>query len=214
VLPHPRFLLYAAAPPPYARTGFRGAWSGVLVFVALLVVGALLLISTGFLLSGQILLLTVSICLTPTVAYWSTKRIGRVGHVIFETILFMIILLAFGFWFFRTSVFGFWIGYVLILILLLEVGSNSIEWYKNATLKRLSGNISLRSDFKIVEKMFRSELIRYVSVPVGLIGGTIIALVRHEPPQATIVLCFQLVFDLASVTLLCLRRAKIYQCLC
>lgn len=160
--------------------------------------------TTRFLFAGQMILLTIAVCLTPTIAHLVTQQRGRVARVIVETLLFVALLLGFGWWMFGFGAFGFWIAYAVVLILLLEVGSHLIEQYKIAILKRLSRNVSLKglqNNAKAIERMFHRELILYISVPLGLIAGTTVGLVRGHTAQTVIVFCLQLVLLLASLVL-------------
>ncbi|GEM_PF-2822908 len=158
---------------------------------------------TQMLLAGQMSLLTVSICLTPTIVRKLTQHRGRVSRVLFETTLFSSILIGFSLWIFGASGLGSWTVYVLGVLLVLEAGSNIIERYMVRTLNRIShvaAYRSLRNDAQTVQKMFRNELILYISVPVGLVAGTIIGLVNNWTTQATVLLSIQIVLLLASIT--------------
>src|SRR5947199_1201481 len=76
--------------------------------------------------ASQMTLLTVALCLTPSIAHWLTKRGRRVARIVVESFLFTIVSLSFGLWLFGTSIFGVWIAYAVVLVLLLEVGSNIV----------------------------------------------------------------------------------------
>lgn len=195
-----------AAPPPIV---LRRWWLYALLLVGVLASASLLLFwwrsSAGLLLASQMTLLTVTVCFTPTIAHHLTKRRGRVARVILETLLFAALLLGFGFWLLGNAAFGVWIVYATVLILLLEVGSHFVEYYKVITLKRLVKSVSFRNmqgDTETFEKMFRSELTLYISVPIGLVVGTAIGLVRNQTPETILALCLQIVLLLASLVLL------------
>lgn len=154
---------------------------------------------------GQMTLLTITICLTPTISYYLTKRRGRVARVVVETLLFAVLLFSFGFWLFGSAVFGIWIAYAMVLILLLEIGGHFVNYQKIGTLQRLTKSVSFKgvqSAAETFEKMFHSELTLYISVPIGLIVGTIIGLVRNQTLETTLALCLQIVLLLASLVLL------------
>lgn len=161
--------------------------------------------AAAFLFVSQVTLLTITVCLTPTISYYLTKRRGRVARVVVETLLFAVLLFSFGFWFFGSAIFGIWIVYAIVLILLLEIGSHFVDYQKIGTLQRLTKNVSfkgMQSAAETFEKMFHSELTLYISLPIGLIVGTVIGLVRNQTLEATLALCFQIVLLLASLVLL------------
>jgi hypothetical protein len=161
--------------------------------------------SAALLFASQMALLTVAVCLTPTIAYHLTKRWGRLARVVLETTLFMALLLGFGVWLFGVSAVGIWIIYAIGLILILEAGSHLVERYKVITLKRLPRSVAfidLKKDAEAIESMFHSELTLYIPVPVGLIVGTIVGLIRNQRPQEIVVFCLQLVLVLASLVLI------------
>jgi hypothetical protein len=195
-----------AAPPPIV---LRRWWLYALLLVGVLASASLLLFwwrsSAGLLLASQMTLLTVTVCFTPTIAHHLTKRRGRVARVILETLLFAALLFGFGFWLLGNAALGVWIVYATVLILLLEIGSHFVEYHKFITLKRLAKSVLFRNmqgDTEAFEKMFRSELILYISVPIGLVVGTAIGLVRNQTPEAVLALCLQIVLLLASLVLL------------
>jgi hypothetical protein len=97
--------------------------------------------ATSLLFAGKMVVVTVAICFTPTLAYWLTQQRGRVVRVVVETLMFVILLLLSALWLFGKSTFGIWIGYASALIFLIEAGSNFVEWYRISTLKRLSRSI-------------------------------------------------------------------------
>jgi hypothetical protein len=157
-----------------------------------------------FILAGQMTLVTVVVCLTPTAAHLFTKQHGRVARVIVETLLLVSLFLSFAWWLFGTAILGIGIAYAIVLILLLEIGSHLVERYKVVILRRLSHHApfrSLRDDAEVINRMFLREQALYISVPLGLIAGTIVGLGRRQTPQTIVVLCLQLVLLLASVVL-------------
>jgi len=181
----------------------------VLVGIVVLVGLSLLLFNwqggAGLLFAGQMLLLTVAICLTPTVSYHLTKRQGRIARVVVETLLFITLFLAFGYWLVGSIVFGVWIVYATILVLLIETGGHFVEHHKVATLNRLSRSVSFKhvqSSAEALEKLFHSELVLYISVPLGLVSGTTVGLIRSQAPGVILILCLQIVLLLASLVLL------------
>jgi len=219
---------YAAPPPPAAPPPVlfrRPAWLLILglIIVSVILAGissisiarggktaSLPVSSTNngnstLLFLSQMVLLTVSICLLPTIIYWFTKRRNRIVHVAVESFLFIVLFLSFGLWMFGTSAFGNWIAYAVALVVLIEAGSHIVEWHKDVILKRLSGGISFKNmstDADAIKKMFHHELVLYVSPPVGLIAGTVVGLLRHQMLSAILLSCFQFVLLLASLILL------------
>jgi len=143
----------------------------------------------------------VTLCLIPTLVHQFKVFSGRVVHIAVESILYLIVFLCFSLWLFGSSAFGIWIVYALVLLLLLEVGSNILEWQKDTTLKRLSSNIPLKNYAEEIEKLSGNEVVFYLSVPLGLLAGMIVGLVRHQPSSVIILFCFQLVLLLASFVL-------------
>jgi hypothetical protein len=190
------------APPPSPL----GLLAGVLLLVLGVVLAGVLLLVLGVgIFLNKMILVTVVICLVPTLAYWLTQKRGRVARVAVETILFVLLILASSLWILGTSILGIWIGYLSVLIFLIEAGSNFVEWYTIKTLKRISRSVlfeSIRTQSEAFEKMFREEQILYITVPVGLILGTIIASILRQSPKQVIVLCLQIVFALSSLVLI------------
>ena len=209
----PRFTLPNGSPPPrLAASPFRLPKTlGLILISVALLAGASVLIfqwvgGRGLLLIAQMLLLIITLCLIPTFVGLFVKPEKRVAVVTIESGLFSAFLVSFGFWFFSVSAIGPWIAYAVALIVLIEAGSNIVEWHKDTTLKRLSLGSSFQSiqgDARDLEKMFRYEVILYISVPLGLLIGTSIGFIRHEILLATILLCFQIFLFLASLVLLC-----------
>ncbi len=209
----PRKRPMPSAPPPTAAApapsmGFKSVIYFLIGFL-LLGVGILLfskiLGNAKSLLATQILLLTLGVCFTPTIADGMTSKKGRVARVLVETTLFIVVLVLFSFWVFGKTGIGIWIGYALALTLILEIGSHLIERYSQVTLNRIVRSVSyqnLLTDAELIKKMFHSELILYVPVPVGLIAGTMVGLIKNWSALSTIIFCVQLVLSLASLILL------------
>ncbi len=195
-----------SARPPRVARGL------VLVLIpAALLIGISVLIfqwvgGNGLLFVAQMLLLAVVICLVPTLASFLAKPEKRVVLVTIESSLFSSIVIGFGLWLFGGSAVGSWIAYTVVLIVLIEVGSYIVEWHKDTILNRLSLGSSfksIRGDADNIEKMFRYEVILYLSVPLSLLIGTSIGFIQHEMVLSTILLCFQILLFLASLVLLC-----------
>ncbi len=153
----------------------------------------------------QMLLLTVVVCLAPTVVSWILRRGRYVVRVIVESLAFIVIFLGFGLWLFGGSALGIWIIYASALTVVIEAGSHFVEWRKDTTLKRLKDGISYKSieaDAEAIKKMTRYEVTLYVPVPIGLIIGTVIGLIRHQTTLQIVEFCVQLVLFLAALVLL------------
>lgn len=196
-----------SAPPP--RFPVQQRLSFVLIATAFLLGIFPLLFSghieTRFLFASKMLLLLMMVCVTPTVASYLTKRQGRVVRVTVETLLFVFVFLAFGYWLIGNNILGIWIAYAAILVFLLEAGAHFVEHHKNAIYRRLSRSMYfkyVRSNTEDFEKLFYSELVLYISVPLGLISGIGISLVRSQTPEETITLALKIILLLASLTLL------------
>lgn len=195
----------AASPPRLAR------WLVLVLIPAALLIGISILIfqwvgSSGLLFAAQMLLLATVICLVPTLASFFVRPEKRVALVTIESGLFSSILVGFGLWFFGKSAIGPWIAYAFVLVVLIETGSHIVEWHKEALLKRLSLGASfksMREDAESLEKMFRYEVVLYISVPLGILIGTSIGFIQHERALPTILLCFHIFLLLASLALLC-----------
>ena len=201
---------HAVPPPRFSRKKWIAIASlGLALLIALsviwLAVGSSPLWRGRLLFAGQMALLTVVLCLTPTPAYYLTRRWGRVARVILETSLFTAIFTLFYAWLWRWEGLGEWLRYAVILVLLIEVGSHLVEWHKMKTIERLSRSnlfVNLRPDAETLERMFRHELATYVPVPCGLVIGTVWGLARGWSPQATVSFSLQIVLWLTSLVIL------------
>lgn len=193
----------AAAPPAIAGIILL---TGVLILAGALLLLPVVLGGARLLFTAQMALFTVGVCFTPTIANSVTRRRGRLARIIVETTLFMALLGVFSLWFFGTAGgFGVWLVYALGLTLVLETGSHLIERHIVVTVNRVARTVSfwnLLGDAESVQKMFRGELVLYVSVPIGLMAGTVAGLLENWTIQATIVFCVELVLSLASVVML------------
>ena len=109
-----------AAPPPPIVGSVR---INMVVLLGLaLVAGVLFLFANpmGMIrsqLAAQMLLLTVSICFTPTITNVLARQSGRVARVVIETTLFITILIVFSLWIFGWKGLGSWIIYAIGLTL-------------------------------------------------------------------------------------------------
>lgn len=234
--------LMAAAPPPPAAAPPPALFRRLvitLIVIALLVGGLYLVVritggasspvagqksntaltstfSSMLLFISQIVLLTTAICLIPTFVYRLTRRQARVIRVFVESLIYIALFQVFGLWLFGTAALGTWIIYASALIILIEAGSHLVQWRKDSTLKRLvdgSSFKSIKGDADAIEKMARYEVVLYIPVPVGLISGMIIGLIRHQTPLQIVEFCFQLVLSLAALVLfyfLCVGFKRMY----
>lgn len=181
----------------------------LLTFISI-IVGALLLLfwwsdNTRFFFVSQMMLVTITICITPSIAHHLTKQWGHFTHMTLEIALFIVLLFVFSVWLLGKNALGVWIVYAIGLILLLEVGSHLVKQNKEVTLNRLSqitSYSSLQNDAKTFERMFLAEQILYIPVPFGLIVGTIFGLIRSWTPQATIIYSLLLILLFASFVLI------------
>jgi hypothetical protein len=154
---------------------------------------------------SQMVLLTTSLCLIPTITYWITKQRNRLVHLSLESLLFLLLFVGFSLWMLGRLALGNWIFYAAALILLLEAESNFVEWNKDSTLNRLSKAITFKhmtTDADAIKKLFRHEVILYAAVIVGVIIGTLVGLVSHQVPKIILLDCLQCVLLLASLVLL------------
>jgi len=180
--------------------------------LALLVPIALLLVIVAFFLrwprllfATQMLLLTTSVCLTPTLSYHLTRRWGRFARAILEILLLNVIVVSFYLWLWRSAGLVHWIIYPVTLILIVEAGGHLVEWNKVRTLRRLSTSklfANIQSETEALERMFQYEKLLYLPLPLGLIAGTIWGLAKGLDPKESIHICVQLIFWGASLALL------------
>jgi hypothetical protein len=204
---HPAEVIIASLPPPPTKSELV-KW----------IVGAVLVLSIGAFFLSQLIgasrvlfiaqmgLLAATICAIPTLVYRFVGEERRLARVAMETLLFGAVLVGFSMWIFGVSVLGIWIAYAVGVILLLEVGGHIIEWHQVSTLECLSQSslfTAVQSAAEAVKRMFHHEVILYIPVPLGLVVGTIVGLVRRQPAQETVIFCLQLVLLGASFVLLC-----------
>ncbi|HMG74210.1 MAG TPA: hypothetical protein VK582_11975 [Pyrinomonadaceae bacterium] len=201
----------ASAPPPMASAP-PAAFRLPVLALALLVPIALLLVIVAFFLrwprllfATQMLLLTTSVCLTPTLSYHLTRRWGRFARAILEILLLNVIVVSFYLWLWRSAGLVHWIIYPVTLILIVEAGGHLVEWNKVRTLRRLSTSklfANIQSETEALERMFQYEKLLYLPLPLGLIAGTIWGLAKGLDPKESIHICVQLIFWGASLALL------------
>ena len=154
--------------------------------------------------TSQMIIFTVVICLTPTIADRLTKKQSRAARVGLETLLFLSFILGFSVWLFGTFILGFWIIPTTIFILILEVGSHVVEHYKISTLNRLADEVTfkkLKNQAEDIERMFRIGLTLYIPVPLGLIIGTVASWFYKQTPKETILFSLKLVILMVSLFL-------------
>jgi len=207
----------AGSPPPVACPPPPGTVPAPALKLLALAVALLILVALGLAIAGmflrwhgvlfaaQMLSLTASVCLTPTVSYYLTRRWGRLTRAILEILLFNVIVVSFYLWLWGNEGLNHWIVYPVTLILIVEAGGHLVEWNKERTLKRLSESklfTNIQSETKALERMFQYEKLLYVPLPLGLIAGTIWGFVKDLGPTETIHLCVQLILWGASATLL------------
>lgn len=199
------------APPPKSdKPVLIRFFAGLAAIGSLAVILARVLGLPKLLFIGQMSIFIASICLIPTVAQsrfiqYRSQQYGELLKVLVEIILFIILFIAFGFWFFGKEAVGIWITYIGCLILLLEVGGHLIERYMVTTLRNISRNDDVtifRDASEAVQEMFQGELILYLSVPLGLATGTFIGLMLDWTTRRIIVLNAQVVLSLSSLALL------------
>ncbi|MBS9394701.1 MAG: fatty acid desaturase [Dolichospermum sp. LBC05a] len=154
--------------------------------------------------TSQMIIFTVVICLTPTIADRLTKKQSRAARVGLETLLFVIFILGFSVWLFGTPILGFWIIPTTIFILILEVGSHVVEHYKISTLNRLADEVTfkkLKNQAEDIERMFRIGLTLYIPIPLSLIIGTVASWFYKQTPKETILFSLKLVILMVSLFL-------------
>jgi len=218
-----------APPPPPSREPVPGlpppplpgrVWRRLVrVLFTLSVCGTALSLWVGIprlLFLAQIGLLTATVCAVPTIASKVAGEQRRFARMALQILLFVSLIVGFALWVLGTSAMGIWIVYAVGLVLVLEVGGHVNQWYVESTLGRLSDSAVanlIATPRSAIEKMFHHESILYVSVPLGLVAGTIAGLLRQQSPQDIIGLCLHIVLLGASAVLLwfllyaCVRMA-------
>ncbi|BCL79577.1 HEAT repeat domain-containing protein [Ktedonobacteria bacterium brp13] len=225
--PPPRFVASGPPPPNFApappSTFVMGKWQGGIIAISVLflmisVVATFVVKMTRtehlpptagpwnvLLFVCQMILLTITVCFTPTCVSLLLRRSGRIVSLLTESVAYIVIFLGFALWLFGTSALGSWLFYAAALVPLIEIGSHYIEWYKENTLKRIrraASYTSIEVDVKALEKMTRDEVVLYISVPVGLALGTVAGLILRQTTVQIIALCLQIVLLFASFILL------------
>jgi HEAT repeat protein len=208
-----------AVPPPFVR-GKRRGLTVALSVIFLLISAALTLVvgitpaehvppTAGFwnllLFIDQLVLLTIVVCLIPTFVSALLSGSRYAARVFMESAAYIVIFLGFALWLLGTGALGSWLFYAAALVLLIEAGSHYLKWYKDNTLKRLRNGTSYKNievDAKALEKMTRNEVALYIPVPVGLVLGTVVGLIRHQTALQVVELCIQVVLLLAALVLL------------
>lgn len=199
-----------APPPKNDKPVLIRFLSGLAVIGSLAAILAIVLGLPKLLFLGQMSIFTASICLIPTAAQsrfiqYRGQQYGDLLKVLVEIILFIVLFISFGFWFFGKEAIGIWITYIGCLILLLEIGGHLIERYMVKILRSISRNDDVRifrDASEAVRKMFQGELILYLSVPLGLAIGTFIGLILDWKTRQIIVLNARIVLSLSSFALL------------
>ena len=156
--------------------------------------------------SSQLIIFTVVVCLTPTFAGCLTKEQNRAVSVLVESVLFIVLILGFGLWLFGKSILGNWIIYTVVLVLLLEIGSNIVEHLKIITLNRLANEITfkqVKNQVEAFESMFLIEQSIYSPIPLSLVIGTIAIWFSNQTPKEIILFSFKLFLFLFSLSIMC-----------
>lgn len=160
----------------------------------------------GLLILAQVLLLTILICLMPTISQWFTIHKRRFIRLILETILYTVLLVFFSIWIFGISSIRTWSVQLITLILILEMGGYIIELNKEDYINRIAQNLALKDiliqaqDF---ENLSLNELSLYFSVPIGLLLGTLSGLFNGLNLQQIIpFFCLPIILLLSSLILI------------
>jgi hypothetical protein len=193
-------------PPPSKSQLVMWIFGAVLALSLGAGIAAHLIGASRVLFIAQMGLLAVTICAIPTLVYRFLGEGRRLARVATETLLFGAVLVGFGVWIFGAPILGIWIAYTVGVILLLEVGGHIVEWHLISTLERLSQSGSftaVQSAAGAVKRMFHHEVILYIPVPLGIVVGTFVGLIRRQTAQETVTFCLQLVLLGASLVLLC-----------
>lgn len=163
---------------------------------------------------SQVVIFLVAICLTPTLADYLTERCSRAIRVLVETIIFIFLILGFNIWIFGISIFGIWIFPTILLILILEIGSNIVEHIKIVTLNNLANEITfeqVKNQAEALENMFLIGLSIYIPVPLSLIIGTMKVWFFNQTPKENILFSaklFLLLFSLFILFFLCMAFVR------
>ena len=143
----------------------------ILLLLALVVVLSLFFphwFSPAFLFFLQATFFIILFCLIPSIAFYATRRKGRVAQVALESILFTPLILGFGFWLTGDKTINRWMLYILGSTFIIEIGSHFLNHYKATTFERLSRSRlfqRIQHNAKDVEVLFHNENFLYASLP-------------------------------------------------
>jgi hypothetical protein len=143
----------------------------VLIIVVVLLLGTAILSwwigSLTLLFIAQMGLLTVAVCVTPTVTRLVMDE-QSVARVAVETLVFVALLSGFGLWVFGKSALGVWIAFAAGLVLLLEIGAWYHKWYQGSVLTRLeddNSRVAVSGAISAIEKMSDLQVVVHIPVP-------------------------------------------------
>jgi hypothetical protein len=160
--------------------------------------------------TAKMILLALSLAITPTIAYHVTKKWGRVARIALESTAVLLIFIVFAIWLVGFEALGVWVIYAIGLILLLEIGSHAVERYQIVTLERVSKEErlnahltrNLKDEAKAIEEMFHSERALYAPIPFGLLLGTVAGLAFGYSKPDVVNLSLRLVLWTVSIALI------------
>jgi len=130
---------------------------------------------------------------------------GRPLLVFVESFMFIAVIAFWALWVGGLGVFGYWLAVLAAFILVLEIGSNLLQTFKEDAVERFEKcpwEVS-REIAVDIDNMSHLGRWAYVSVPLGLILGTVIALFRRHPDASGFRYCYGMAIVLASIYLAC-----------
>lgn len=168
--------------------------------------------------SGKMLLLTICITIIPTISA-SITRILLLRSFI-DVFIFSLFLVG-SLWIFNLSISTIWITYGVSVIAVLEFGGLLSKFNMNYTVAGIQRNTddAIWSDSvaQIRKIVLYGELI-YISIPLSMLSGTIVGMIRVSPPAETIkitilitlsVICIEL-FIIAIIEFVCMCHPFVY----
>jgi hypothetical protein len=128
---------------------------------------------------------------------------GRPFLVFVESLMFIVVIACWAFWTGGPKIFGYWLTAVAAFVLILEIGSNLLQFLKaetSARVEQCDWNVSTEITANI-DSLSRVGRLAYISVPLGLVFGACIALLRGHPDSSGLRYCYWTMIVLASLYL-------------
>ena len=193
--------LLLMAPPPVARFGRVAFWLMLVLLLGSPLLRTLWPSAKRLQFTCDVFLLMALLISVPALTHALVNN--QKLRVFLESVMFMAVILAFSFWIGGRSALGLWLVAVAMLVLVIEIGSNILEYAMEETSERamriLSPSVSDALDD--IREMFDRGRLLYVSVPLGLLSGMALALARGRTGIAGLQYCYLITIGLASLFL-------------